>query len=102
MADLAGAAKLLGFAGLAFDQELYPQTGNVEQASWGWDYPGNTHTEAEVRAEATQRGQQLMSTILGAFPGAELAAYDVEFPESWEAVVQEKVNGEQDAFGIAP
>jgi hypothetical protein len=98
MADLAGAAKLLGFAGLAFDQELYPQTGNVEEASWDWDYPGNTHTEAEVRAEATKRGQQLMSTILGAFPGAELAAYDVEFPESWEAVVQNVVNGEQDAF----
>jgi hypothetical protein len=98
MSDLAGAAKALGFAGLAFDQELYPQTGNVESASWDWDYPGNTHTESEVRAEATQRGQQLMSTIVGAFPGAELVAYDVEFPDTWEALVQGVVNGEQGAF----
>ncbi len=98
LGNLAGAAKLLGFAGLAFDQELYPQVGNVEQASWGWNYPGNTHAEAEVRAQATLRGKQVMSTILNSFPRAELVAYDVEFPETWEALVQGVVNGEQDAY----
>ena len=96
--DLAGAAKLLGFAGLAFDTELYPQQGNVEDASWNWDYPGNTHTEAQVRAAAARRGSQLMSTILGSFPGAELLAYDVELPQAWNSLVQKVVNGEQDAF----
>jgi hypothetical protein len=96
--DLAGAAKLLGFAGLAFDQELYPQEDNVEAASWDWDYPGNTHTEREVRAAAKQRGSEVMSTILDAFPGVELVAYDVELPEGWEALVQGVVNGESDAF----
>jgi hypothetical protein len=98
MSDLAGAAKLLGFAGIAFDQELYPQRGNVETASWDWDYPGNTHTEAEVRAEATKRGRQLMHAILGDFPRAELVAYDVEFPGAWEAAVDRLVNGEENAF----
>ncbi len=96
--DLAAAAKLLGFAGLAFDQELYPQQGNVEDASWDWDYPGNTHSEAQVRAAAARRGSQLMSTILGSFPGAELLAYDVELPQAWNSLVQKVVNGEQDAF----
>jgi hypothetical protein len=98
ISDLAGAAKLLGFAGVAFDQELYPQVGNVEEATWDWNYPGNTHTEAEVRAEARDRGEQVMSAILGAFPGAELIAYDVQFPETWEAEVQDVVNDEQDAY----
>jgi len=98
MSDLAAAAKLLGFAGLAFDQELYPQRGNVESATWDWDYPGNTHSEAQVRAKAKQRGGQLMRTLLEAFPGIELTAYDVQFPETWEAVVQGVVNDEEDAY----
>src|SRR4051794_808169 len=98
VSDLAAAAKLLGFAGLAFDQELYPQQGNLSTASWDWNYPGNTHTEAEVRAKARQRGRELMSAIVGAFPGAQLMAYDVEFPETWFELVQQVVNGKQDAF----
>lgn len=98
VSDFAGAASLLGFAGLAFDQELYPQKGNVESASWNWDYPGNRHSEAEVRSQAKLRGAQLMRTILGAFPKVELVAYDVEFPDGWEEFVQGVVNGEQDAI----
>jgi hypothetical protein len=97
MRDLAAAAKLLGFSGLAFDQELYAQKGGVGTATWDWNYPGNTHSEAEVRAKARQRGGQLMGTILGAFPGAELIAYDVELPESWEELVQQQVNGTSNA-----
>jgi len=98
MTELAAAAKMLGFAGLAFDQELYPQRGNVESASWNWDYPGNTHSEAEVRAKAKQRGAQVMGAIVGAFPGAELVAYAVEFPETWHEAVQQIVNEVPDAF----
>ena len=56
LAGLAGAARLLGFAGLAFDGELYGQDGGAATASWDWDYPGNTHTEAEVRAKVRERG----------------------------------------------
>jgi hypothetical protein len=93
MRDLAAAASQLGFAGLAFDQELYAQRGGVETATWSWDYPGNTHTEAEVRAQARQRGEQLMATIVGAFPDVELAVYHFGFPGDWEELVQEQVNG---------
>jgi hypothetical protein len=98
VSDLAGAARQLGFAGLAFDSELYPQAGDVESASWDWDYPGNTHAEAMVRAKAKRRGSQVMHAILNQFPRVELMAYDVKFPETWEATVQGVVNGEQDAF----
>ena len=40
------AARMLGFRGIAIDQELYGG-----QARWTWNYPGNTHTEAEVRSQ---------------------------------------------------
>jgi hypothetical protein len=93
MRDLAGAARLLGFAGLAFDQELYSSN-----ATWNWNYPGNDHPEDQVRAKARQRGHELMKAIVGAYPGVELVAYDVELPESWEELVQKVVNGKNDAF----
>jgi hypothetical protein len=98
VSDLAGAARQLGFAGLAFDQELYRQTGGAVSATWEWDYPGNTHSEEEVRAKATERGRQVMEAIVGAFPGAELMAYDVRFPETWLELVKEEVNGIEDAY----
>jgi hypothetical protein len=97
MRDLAAAARQLGFAGLAFDQELYPQRSGVRTATWRWDYPGNTHTEAEVRAKATRRGEQLMSAILDGFPGAELAVYWAFFPGDWNEVVQEQNYGTANA-----
>lgn len=97
MAGVAAAAHTLGFAGLAFDQELYPQAGNVRTATWNWNYPGNTHSEAAVRAEARLRGQQLMSTLTASFPGIELMAYDVRMPETWGEFVEEKVNGKKSA-----
>jgi hypothetical protein len=95
--DLAGAAKLHGFAGLAFDQELYPQEGGRTSATWDWNYPGSTHTEAEVRAQAEQRGEELMGAILDAFPGAEIAVYHAFFPGGWNEVVQAEVNNTEDA-----
>jgi hypothetical protein len=98
MADAAAAARLLGFAGLAFDQELYPQTGGARSATWNWNYPGNVHSEAEVRAKAKQRGQQLMRALTDRFPGIELMAYDVRMPETWDELVQEKVNGRKNAM----
>jgi hypothetical protein len=98
MKGLAATAKLFGFAGIAFDQELYPQQGGVETATWDWNYPGNTHSEAAVRAKARQRGRELMSAIVGAFPGAELMAYDVQLPESWAELVQREVNGIENAY----
>jgi hypothetical protein len=91
--NMAAAAKMLGFAGLAFDQELYPQSGGAATASWDWNYPGNQRSQQQVRAKAKQRGEQLMTRIVSAFPGAELAAYDVQFPETWGEVVQKEVNG---------
>jgi hypothetical protein len=93
MADAAAAARHLGFAGLAFDQELYPQTGGVRTATWDWDYPGNSHSEPEVRAKASQRGRELMGALTGSFPGIELMAYSVQLPDTWGELVQAEVHG---------
>ena len=81
-----------GFAGLAFDNEMYPQaTGST--ATWEWSYPGNTHSEPEVRAKVRERGAQLMHGIVAAFPGVEILDYATYFPEVWEEYVQEQING---------
>lgn len=93
MADAAAAARQLGFAGVAIDQELYPQRGGVTTATWDWDYPGNSHSERQVRAKARQRGRELMGVLIRSFPGIELLAYHVHMPETWRELVQEKVNG---------
>lgn len=90
--ELAGAARMLGFAGVAFDQELYPQRGSVQAASWSAGYAGNTHSEAETRAKVKQRGQQLMEAVVGSFPDVEVVGYNTLLPESWEELVQEKTN----------
>lgn len=98
MRNLAGAARQLGFAGLAFDQELYRQAGGVQTASWAWDYPGSTRAEQDVRTKATQRGQEVMTQIVSAFPGAELLAYDVRVPETWSELVQQEINADENAY----
>jgi hypothetical protein len=93
VSGLAGAARELGFDGIAMDGELYLQQGNAETASWSWDYPGNTHTEQAVRAEVTQRGRQMMTAILAAFPGVQIADYHASFPDTWDAYAEEQ-NGD--------
>ena len=90
LGDLAAAAELLGFDGLALDQELYGQKGGVETATWEWDYPGNTHSEDEVREAARRRGEQVMDTVLGEFQGAEFAVYNFSFPGDWNEFVKER------------
>jgi hypothetical protein len=86
LADVAGAAKQLGFAGLAFDEEMY------DDASWSWDFPGNRRRESEVRAEVRSRGAQMMRAIIRAFPGVDLIDYGTYFPDGWNALVQQEVN----------
>jgi hypothetical protein len=98
VADLAAAARSMGFAGLAIDQELYPQTGGATTASWAVRYPGNHHSEAQVRAEVAQRGRQLMRTMVAGYPGLELVAYATRLPESWDAYLQGTENGVRNAF----
>jgi hypothetical protein len=93
LGDVASAAKLLGFAGIAFDQEMYPQKGGTATATWEWDYPGNTHSEAQVREQARQRGAEAMDAILAAFPKAEFAVLQAFFPGDWRELIQEQVNG---------
>lgn len=96
--ELAAGAKLLGFDGLAIDHELYPQTGGRQSAEWSWNYVGNTRNEVQTRDQAKQRGQEMMGAILQGFPGVEMMAYHVKLPESWEALVQETVNGIKNPF----
>jgi hypothetical protein len=95
--EVAAAAKLHGFAGVALDQELYDR----ETASWDWSYRGNRHSEPEVRAKVKQRGAQLMRALVRGFPRLEVMAYHTPFPESWEALVQKEVNDARDPFGAS-
>ena len=69
--NLAAAARQLGFAGISFDQELYDLNG-TGTATWNWDYPGNTHTEGQVRAEVRLRGQQVMRALVTGFPNIKI------------------------------
>jgi hypothetical protein len=97
--DIAAAARSMSFAGIAVDQELYPQEGGAQTASWSWRYPGNRHSEAQVRAKVKDRGRQLMASMVRAYPGLELVAYDTQHPENWQAKVQAEVNQFRDVFG---
>lgn len=96
--DLAAAARALGFTGLALDQELYPQRGGTQTATWEWRYRGGRHGEAAVRAKVAQRGRQLMESMVRGYPGVELVAYDTRIPASWDARVQVEVNDARDPY----
>ena len=87
LSNLAGAARTMGFAGVAFDEEQY------NGGTWSWSYPGNTHSEADVRAAVRLRGVQMMQAMAGAYPRLSLLDYWSYFPESWNAIVQQNVNG---------
>jgi Carboxypeptidase regulatory-like domain len=95
--ELAAGARSLGFAGVALDQEPYPSKGGTRTASWNWNYPGNDHSEQEVRAQVERRGRQLMTAMLAGYPGLELVAYNTFIAGSWADKVQEVVN---DQFGV--
>jgi hypothetical protein len=96
--DLAAAARSMGFSGLAIDQELYPQRRGATTASWLVRYPGNAHPEKAVRSAVEERGRELMKTMVHAFPGLELLAYDTRIPESWSERVQADVNDVPNAW----
>lgn len=100
---VASAAKSLGCAGVAFDEELYPQVGGAQSATWDWDFPGNTASQAAVRAAAKERGAQLMQALLTGFPRAKIVDYGVRFPTTWLAYLQ-RANGQSNAFAnsVAP
>ncbi len=92
-----------GSTGSRLDQELYGQKDQVATATWEWDYPGNTHSEDEVREAARQRGEQVMETVLGEFPGAELAVYHFSVPRRLERAGQGGVRrGRGRGRGSAP
>jgi hypothetical protein len=97
--DLAGAAHALGFAGIGIDGELYPQSGGRTTATWDWNYPGNRHSEAAVRAKVRQRGAQLMRAILQGYPRVSIIDYyDSHFPQSWNELVQREINHADHAY----
>jgi hypothetical protein len=86
LTGLARAASQLGFAGVAFDEEQY------NGGTWKWSYPGNTHTEAEVRAAVRQRGAQMMRAMVDVFPGVDIIDYGTYFPDGWNELLQQEVN----------
>ena len=92
--QLAAAARRLGFAGLAIDQELYTDP----NASWDWNYAGGDHSESQVRAKVKQRGVELMTAMVRGFPGLQLMAYDTKVPGSWQDLVQERINNLSDVY----
>ncbi len=96
-ANLAGAARLLGFAGVAFDGELYPGKSGTA-GTWDWNYPGNTHSESAVRAQVKLRGAQLMNALVGAFPGIDIVTIHPLLPEGWAELVQQVINGVPNAY----
>jgi hypothetical protein len=90
--DVAGTAKTLGFAGLAFDEEMY------DNGTWDWHFPGNRHSPSQVRAQARTRGAQMMRAILRGFPSVDLIDYGTYFPDGWNALVQREINGDRGAY----
>jgi hypothetical protein len=96
--ELAGAANLLGFAGIAIDQEVYQQAGGARTATWAWSYPGNARPEAAVRRAATKRGRQTMSAIVAGFPGVEIMFHDFPLPQSWAERVYGKFANNPNLF----
>jgi hypothetical protein len=89
---LATAAHTLGFAGVAMDDELYPQDNGQADATWGWRYAGGGSNEPTVRRQAKARGKQMMGALLKGFPKVEVLAYGVMLPHSWGELVQKRVN----------
>jgi hypothetical protein len=91
-ANLAGAAKQLGFAGVSFDEELYPGLSGTA-GTWDWNFAGNTHPETAVRAKAKERGAQLMTALVGAYPGIDIVDIHPSFTDGWAELVQQVING---------
>lgn len=94
--NLAAAAKTLGFAGVAVDQELYPSM--PQEMTWEWTYPHNVHSQGEVRAKVKERGAQLMRELVAAFPGLEIVAHATLLPEGWMAFAETKRTGNPTPF----
>lgn len=92
VANLAGAARSMGFDGLALDTELYPQAGGVRTASWSAVYKGSKRSPAAVRAQVVKRGREVMSTMLSSYPEVELQVYGVSFPGTWQDFVRQTLD----------
>ncbi len=69
-----GTLRAKGWTGIGFDNEMYPGVNN-QRPTWNWNYAGNTHSQAQVRAQARLRGQQLAGLVAANFPGAEVITY---------------------------
>jgi hypothetical protein len=94
---VATTLRAKGWTGIAFDDEMYPGVNN-QWPTWSWDYPGRTHSEAEVRAQARLRGQQIAGVFAAQFPGAELITYHDYFGDAtnygYHSVLEHIVNRE--------
>jgi len=90
--NLAAGMRTLGFAGIAWDEELYPGKSGIA-STWNWNYRGNTRSEADVRAQVRHRGAQVMEALVAGYPDVELVTIGWRLPEGWEELVQQEVNG---------
>jgi hypothetical protein len=72
--NFSAYAHTAGYDGIAFDPE--PTSFNRGGApTWAWNYTGNTHTEAQTKAQMIMRGRQMATSMTTAFPNAELLIY---------------------------
>ena len=97
LGDLAAAAELLGFDGLAFDQELYGQTGGVETATWEWNYPGTPTRRPRCGTPRDSAASRSWRRCWASSRAAELAVYHFSFPGDWNELVKKEFAGVEDA-----
>lgn len=73
LGNLAAALRMLGAAGIAFDEE--PD----RSGTWDWNYPGNTYDELTTRSAVSQRGTQMMHAMTITFPGISILDYQAKW-----------------------
>ena len=79
--ELAAYANWQGFDGISSDWEVF----NNNDDAWHWDrwLTTDTHTQAQVRQKAFDRGVQMMTAILAGMPNADVYVYNMFEPGGW-------------------
>jgi hypothetical protein len=94
--QIADLTAFVGSTRVLIDSELsYAQK---DSSGWNWDYPGNTHSEAETRAKWRERFRRIGDILSAKVPNVHVTWYtstETCFPNSYLSEVQRVVNGLQ-------